>query len=51
MDAVKAFKQRALNPEHPVLRGSAQNPDIFFQAKEASKDVYKRQDENPAYYQ
>ena len=40
MDAVKAFKARALNPEHPVLRGSAQNPDIFFQAKEASNNYY-----------
>ena len=36
MDAVKAFRERALNPNHPVLRGSAQNPDIFFQAREAS---------------
>ena len=30
MDALHAFRARALNPEHPVLRGSAQNPDIFF---------------------
>src|SRR5574344_1014125 len=30
MDAVKAFRDHALNPEHPVLRGTAQNPDIFF---------------------
>ena len=35
MDAVAAFKKRALNPEHPVLHGSAQNPDIFFQVREA----------------
>ena len=40
MDAVEAFRQRALNPEHPVLRGSAQNPDIFFQAKEAANNYY-----------
>lgn len=41
MDAVKAFKARALNPEHPVLKGSAQNPDIFFQAKEAGNQYYE----------
>ena len=40
MDAVKAFRERALNPEHPVLRGSAQNPDIFFQTREASNKYY-----------
>lgn len=40
MDAIKAFKSRALNPEHPVLKGSAQNPDIFFQAKEACNVYY-----------
>ena len=40
MDAVKAFRKRALNPEHPVTRGSAQNPDIFFQAREASNTYY-----------
>jgi pyruvate-ferredoxin/flavodoxin oxidoreductase len=40
MDAVNAFRARALNPEHPVLRGSAQNPDIFFQGKEASNPFY-----------
>ncbi|MBN2852456.1 MAG: pyruvate:ferredoxin (flavodoxin) oxidoreductase [Clostridia bacterium] len=39
-DAVKKFRQNALNPEHPVLRGTAQNPDIFFQAKEASNKFY-----------
>ncbi len=36
MDAVQAFRDRALNPENPVTRGTAQNPDIFFQAKEAA---------------
>ena len=40
MDAVNAFRKRALNPEHPVLRGTAQNPDIFFQAREASNTFY-----------
>ena len=45
MDAVKAFRDHALNPEHPVLRGTAQNPDIFFQAREACNKYY---DELPA---
>ncbi len=40
MDAVKAFRNTALNPERPVLRGSAQNPDIFFQAREACNSFY-----------
>ncbi len=40
MDAIKAFRSRALNPNHPVLRGSAQNPDIFFQAREACNTYY-----------
>ena len=40
MDAVQAFRDHALNPEHPVIRGTAQNPDIFFQAKQASKPFY-----------
>ncbi len=40
MDAVAAFRRRALNPEHPVLRGTAQNPDIFFQAREACNSYY-----------
>ena len=40
MDAVDAFRRRALNPERPVLRGSAQNPDVFFQAREASNTYY-----------
>ena len=40
MDAVEAFRKNALNPEHPVLRGSAQNPDIFFQAREACNQYY-----------
>ena len=40
MDAVAAFRSRALNPEHPVLRGSAQNGDIFFQNREACNRYY-----------
>ncbi len=39
-DAVDAFRRRALNPEHPVLHGSAQNGDIFFQNREASNKYY-----------
>ena len=39
-DAVKAFRERSLNPEHPTLRGTAQNPDIFFQAREACNKFY-----------
>ncbi|NLM04875.1 MAG: pyruvate:ferredoxin (flavodoxin) oxidoreductase [Clostridiales bacterium] len=39
-DAVKEFRDRALNPEKPVLRGTAQNPDVFFQAKEAANPYY-----------
>ena len=41
MDAVQAFRDRALNPEHPVIRGTAQNPDIFFQAREAANKYYE----------
>lgn len=40
MDAVNEFRKRALNPEHPVQRGTAQNPDIFFQAREACNPYY-----------
>ncbi|MCQ2566579.1 MAG: pyruvate:ferredoxin (flavodoxin) oxidoreductase, partial [Clostridia bacterium] len=39
-DAVEAFRKNALNPEHPVIRGTAQNPDIFFQAREAANCYY-----------
>ena len=41
-DAVDAFRRHALNPEHPVLRGTAQNPDIFFQAREACNSYYDK---------
>jgi len=40
MDGIKAFRARALNPEHPVLRGSAENGDIFFQHREACNPYY-----------
>ncbi len=40
-DALKRFRDNALNPEHPVTRGTAQNPDIFFQAKEAVNKFYE----------
>ena len=40
MDAIDAFRKDALNPNHPVERGSAQNPDIFFQAREACNQYY-----------
>ncbi|GHS94717.1 pyruvate-flavodoxin oxidoreductase [Planctomycetales bacterium] len=47
-DAIQAFRDRALNPHHPVLRGTAQNPDIFFQAREACNKYY---DATPAIVQ
>ena len=40
MDAVKAFRERALNPSHPTMRGSHENGDIFFQNREASNKYY-----------
>ena len=40
MDAVEAFRKRALNPEHPVMRGSHENGDVFFQHREASNKYY-----------
>ncbi len=40
MDAVEEFRNNALNPNHPCQRGSAQNPDIFFQAREACNPYY-----------
>ena len=41
-DAVAEYRNNCLNPNHPVQRGSAQNPDIFFQAREASNEYYDR---------
>ena len=40
MDAVRAFRARALNPEHPHQGGTAQNPDIYFQGREAANRYY-----------
>jgi pyruvate-ferredoxin/flavodoxin oxidoreductase len=39
-NSVEDFRKRALNPEHPVVRGTAQNPDIYFQGREASNKFY-----------
>ena len=47
-DALQAWRDQALNPNHPVERGSAQNPDIFFQAREAINPYY---DDMPAIVQ
>ena len=41
-DAIKEFRARALNPDHPVLRGSAENGDIFFQHREACNPYYEK---------
>ncbi|HSM20209.1 MAG TPA: pyruvate:ferredoxin (flavodoxin) oxidoreductase, partial [Hyphomicrobiales bacterium] len=41
-DLVHAHRARALNPEHPFIRGTAQNPDVFFQGREASNAFYAR---------
>ncbi|MGI6778220.1 MAG: pyruvate:ferredoxin (flavodoxin) oxidoreductase [Acetivibrionales bacterium] len=49
-EAVKNFRKNALNPEHPVLRGTAQNPDIFFQARESSNSFYQNLPEIVEYY-
>ena len=42
MDAVEAFRKRALNPEHPTMRGSHENGDIFFQHREACNEYYNK---------
>ena len=39
-DALAEFRKSALNPEHPVMRGTAQNPDVYFQGREASNKFY-----------
>ena len=39
-DLVRAHRDRALTPERPVMRGTAQNPDTFFQAREAANPFY-----------
>ncbi|MBU5483094.1 pyruvate:ferredoxin (flavodoxin) oxidoreductase [Clostridium sp. MSJ-11] len=50
MDAVNRFRAKALNPNHPVTRGTAQNPDIFFQGKEACNKFYDTIPEAVEYY-
>jgi pyruvate-ferredoxin/flavodoxin oxidoreductase len=40
-EALQAFRDRSLNPEHPVTRGTAQNPDIYFQARESANKFYE----------
>src|ERR1700730_13966464 len=40
MERVFEHRQRALSPDHPVLRGTAQNPDVYFQAREAVNPYY-----------
>ena len=42
MDAVEAFRRRALNPDHPVIRGTATNPDVYFQMREAANGYYDK---------
>ena len=49
-EALHEFRDRALNPEHPVTRGTAQNPDIFFQAKESSNKYYDAVPDIVAHY-
>ncbi|NMA03068.1 MAG: pyruvate:ferredoxin (flavodoxin) oxidoreductase [Clostridiales bacterium] len=41
-EALKQFRDRALNPEHPVIRGTAQNPDIYFQGRESANRFYDK---------
>ena len=48
LDAINAYRQNALNPNHPCQMGSAQNPDIFFKAREACNQTY---DDMPAIVQ
>ena len=40
-DAIKRFRDKSLNPDHPIIRGTAQNPDIFFQAREAQNRFHE----------
>ncbi len=49
-DAIRDFRKNALNPEHPVTRGTAQNPDIFFQAREACNPYYDAVPANVEHY-
>ncbi|HUM24159.1 MAG TPA: 2-oxoacid:acceptor oxidoreductase family protein, partial [Saccharofermentans sp.] len=49
-DAIDAFRKHALSPNHPTLRGTAQNPDIYFQAREAANPFYLKVPETVQYY-
>lgn len=49
-EAIKEFRSRSLNPEHPYTKGTAQNPDIFFQAREASNPFYLKVPEVVQHY-
>jgi len=42
LDAIAAFRKRALSPDNPVLRGTTQNPDVFFQSREAVNTIYAK---------
>lgn len=50
MDAISEFRARALNPEHPVTKGTAQNDDIYFQTREASNKFYDAVPDIVAHY-
>ena len=49
-EAIQSFRDRALNPEHPVTRGTAQNDDIYFQTREAQNKFYEAVPDIAAYY-
>ena len=49
-DEIQKFRDRALNPEHPVTRGTAQNDDIYFQTREAQNKFYEAVPDIAAYY-
>ena len=50
MDAIAAFRRNSLNPDHPSIRGTAQNPDIFFQSRESVNKFYDDIPEIVLYY-
>jgi len=50
LKAINEFRQRALNPEHPVTRGTAQNPDVYFQTREAANKYYDAVPDIVEYY-
>jgi len=50
MEAIRSFRNNGLNPEHPVTRGSNQNPDIFFQAREAASPYFEAVPDIVAHY-